>query len=311
MKKLMSSMLAIAAMASMISCSTEDILNQETPGTDNNGLVPIKMTAEIGHLTTKGAIGQETGGNLSADLEGVYFLKSNGNAANWTTLDGPLQATIKKDGTITFNETLYYEKDGSKTHLIGYYPIATTTANNIVEWTITGKEDIIISDLQSGDKTTTGNLTFKFEHKLTQLKFNIKAPTELTGEKLTSIKVNKLRTAAQFNPGASSNQFTFTGNPTESLTAENPKTDADISVTGISGGTLLIESSEAAADFEIEVVTTEDGTNKTKTYKGTVNIGAETGKSYDVNLTISQQTVSGTATIGEWLSGGEVNKDII
>lgn len=318
MKKLMISMLAMAA---MVSCTSEGILDDQDP-VISDGLVPIKMTAEIGHLTMKAAIGQnEADGKLTADLAGVNFLRSDGATADWSTLGTPIQASILKanaaahiaEGTIKFAEgsEQYYPKDGSTTHLVGYYPAATSTNNGIVSWTITGKEDIIISDVKSGSKTSAAEISFAFSHQLTQLQFTVKAPTgePLTGEKLKSITVKKLRTTAQFDPDASGAPFTFTGEATNDLTTENPITGTDLSDTGVSGGTLLIEPSVAAADFDIEVVTVAD--NKEKTYKGTVKIGAAATTSYDVNLTISQKEVTGTATVGKWTSGEPVNDNII
>lgn len=308
MKNLMISMLAMAA---MVSCTSEDILDDQDP-VISDGLVPITMTAEIGHLTTKAAIGQEADGALSADLGSVQFLRSDKETADWTNLDTPLTATIKQDGKIEFDTPQYYLKDGSTTHLIGYYPAATSINSGIVSWTITGKEDIIISDAQSGSKTSTTKLAFTFGHQLTQLQFNVKAPSgeTLTGEKLKSVTVKNLKTTAQFDPDAASDAFTFTGDATNSLTTESPVTDTDLSDAGVSGGTLLIEPSATDKDFDIEVVTV-DADSKEKTYKGKVKIGAAATTSYDVNLTISQQEVSGTATVGKWTSGGPVDDNII
>lgn len=317
MKKLMISMLAMAA---MVSCSSEGILDNEEP-VINGGLVPIKMTAEIGHLTTKAAIDQDaTSGALNKDLENVYFLRSDEtDAADWST-SVPLKATIQKGGDIQFSSPQYYDKNGSKkAYLIGYYPKATSTDNGIVKWTITGKEDIIISDSQSGSKTSTSPLKFTFGHQLTQLQFKVKAPTgeTLTGEKLKSITVTDLRNEAQFDPSAASNQFSFTGEATHGLTTENPAKDTDLSADGIFGGTLLIEST-GETTFNVEVTTdtaNDDGSSTQKTYKGTVTIENEKGlqaqQSYEVNLTISQKEVSGTAEVGKWTSGGNGSGNII
>lgn len=315
MKKLMSSMLAIAAMASMISCSTEDILDEKTSGTDNNGLVPIKMTAEIGGLTTKAAIGQEGDGKLTNPLD-VFFLRSDGANADWTALKAPLNATIDKQGNIEFKPTQYYPQDATiNTFLIGYYPEATTT-NNKLAWVIDGKKDIIISDVKQGNKQTALDalaapgadanadaLAFSFDHKLTQFKFKVKIPTAETpsGEKLESITVNNLKTNVEYD--FTTNKLLFTTGDVTSLQTEDPvKTTAISSTTPVDGGTLLVEAS-GEKDFDVEVKTTiqnGDGTTTTKTYAGTVKIGAVENTAYDVTLTIAQKEVKGTASIGIW-----------
>lgn len=310
MKKLMSSMLAIAAMASIFSCSTEDILDQETPGTDNNGLVPIKMTAEIGGLTTKAAIKQGDSGALTEALD-VFFLRSDGATANWNIALSALSATISTEGKIAFTTPQYYPQDGTKTHLIGYYPVAASTGNNKVTWEINGTQDIIISSIVEGDKNTAlaadaTPLKFDFKHKLTQLKFKVKIPATETasGETLSSITVKNLKKNAEYD--FTSNALLFTGDATNSMTTENPDKSAAISsTTDVSGGTLLVESSTAETSFDVEVKTTvgSGADVTTKTYSGTVKIGAAANTAYDVTLTIAQKQVEGTATIGQWSTG--------
>lgn len=306
MKKLMISMLAMAA---MVSCSSEGILDNEEP-VISGGLVPIEMTAAIGNLTTKGAIGQDASGNLTAPLTNVSFIRADGATPDWTAGDIITGVSIGTDGKITFPEDnkQYYPKDGSKANLFGYYPVPKSTDGNILKWEINGTQDIIISSALSGDKKTTGDLEIPFTHKLTQLKFNILAVDAVSGEKLKHIKVKNLKTHAQYDPTAASDQFSFDGAESD-LTTEGAIQDTDISTTGIEGGTLLIEPAASAKQFSIEVVTITSGVEKT--YSGTVEIGAAQNTSYDVKLSISQQEVTGKATVSQWQDGGEAPGNII
>lgn len=317
MKKLMSSMLVMAAMTSMISCSTEDVLDNKTPDNANNGLVPIKMTAAIGHITTKGAINQdEITGALKENLTNVSFLRWDAtNAevteADWTTLNPFLSATIKQDGNISFDETQYYKNDGLASYLFGVYPSngATITENSQLQWTLDGTKDIIISDVQHGDKKTTEALPFKFEHKLTLFKFYVKLPTgsTATGEKLSSITVKNQNSTAIYDP--TTKTFTFS-DPTQDMTTDNPSKD-EITTAGISGGSLLVDpiKTEGGREFEVEVATTKDAT--TKKYAGKITIGAKINTAYDVQLVISQQAVTGQATIGYWTPGDKIENQEI
>lgn len=306
MKKLMISMLAMAA---MVSCSSEGILDNEEP-VINGGLVPIEMTAAIGNLTTKAAIKQETSGALTDALTTVAFLRADGATPDWTN-DGTIISGVEigTDGTIKFPDAnkQYYPKDGSKANLYGYYPVPTSSDGNIMKWIIDGTQDIIISTIVSGDKTTTGDLTINFTHQLTQLKFNILAKEAVTGEKLKHIKVKGLKNNAEFDPSTAN--FTFTGAETAELTTEGAVTTDDISTTGIQGGTLLIEPATAEKEFSIEVATLTGSAEKT--YTGSVKIGAAANTSYDVKLSISQQEVTGKATVSQWSDGGESKGEVI
>lgn len=313
MKKLMSSMLAIAAMASMISCSTEDILDQETPGTDNNGLVPIKMSAEIGGLTTKALVPQESNGTLSGDVTDVHFLRWDATSADatvdWTAVTELKAAKILQAGTIEFIEKQYYLNDGNKTYLFGCHPIPTIN-NKKLQWTLDGKKDIIISDEQFGSKTTTTPLAFAFNHQLTLLKFNIKLPAQstVTGEQLSSITVKKQNSTAIYDPTNST--FTFSDATTD-MTTEGATVNTDITTAGIDGGYLLVDPSTAVAGrpFDI-VVATKVGAN-TKEYTGTITIEAQAEKAYNVQLTIDQKQVSGTASVAPWQTGTDPKNETI
>lgn len=317
MKKLMSTMLAMAAMASLISCSTEDILNQETPGTDNNGLVPIKMTAQMGGLTTKALVPQDDEGNLKDDLTDVHFLRFDAETADaaapdWSSLGDLLAAKIQKaDRLIVFTNPQYYQNNGYKTYLFGCHPTPTKTADNKLEWELDGSKDIIISNVQSGDKTTTGDgLTFTFDHQLTLLKFNVRFPDGTTkpGEQLTSITVKDQSSSVTYNPQATGTdadpKLTFS-TTLQPMTTKALTNDQDITTSSISGGYLLVEPSAAEKEFKIEVKT-QSGSGadlKEYTYSGTINMAAAEKTAYDVNLIIDQKQVSGTASVTNWIPG--------
>lgn len=302
-------MLSMLAMAAMVSC-TNEIESPDQPKMNENDPVEIKATAGVGGVSTKAAIDQDgTSGALNNDLAGVYFLREDATTASWSNLGTPIEATILKNGSIKFNtgSEQYYTKDGGNSHLFGYYPTVTTKEATILKWTITGKEDIIISDVQSGNKSKTDALSFKFSHQLTQLQFTIKSNTAITGEKIQSVSVKFQKAAAQYSPSTS--VFEFTGAADNALTSDDANKTDDITTAGVSGGTLLLEPSQASKDFDIEVKTVTG--SDIKTYTGKVNIGAAVNTAYKVTLTISQQEVSGSATIGKWTDGAEASGNII
>lgn len=291
MKKILFSMLAMAA---MVSCSNE---NEQIDGI--NGKVEIKMTAGVGNVITKAAIGQGASGALSNDL-GVFFHRHDGTTADWTALSPALPATIATAGTITFGTTQYYTIDGNKSHFFGYYPTGAAT-DGVITWDLDGTKDIIISDEQVGDKTTTQGLKFAFNHKLTLLKFKVKAENAVADEKITSITIKNQENKASYTPETKA--FACIGST--DLATEAPTTNADITTVGIDGGTLLLAPASAEKELTLVVVTSKG------TYNGKVTVECKANTSYVVTLTIKQQEVSGSATVGEWTTGAPGAGDII
>lgn len=74
-----------------------------------------------------------------------------------------------KNGTTTTHE--YYQANGNKTRLQGWYPKDGAVAAGKITWTIDGAKDIMVSNYQDADKTNkfgSGN-KLQFEHMLTQM----------------------------------------------------------------------------------------------------------------------------------------------
>lgn len=65
----------------------------------------------------------------------------------------------------------YYQANGNKTRLQGFYPKDGTVSAGVIEWTIDGAKDIMVSNYADGDKTDKfgSSKTLTFQHLLTQI----------------------------------------------------------------------------------------------------------------------------------------------
>ena len=178
MKTLVLSMISIAAtVAAMTACTSE---GDPIDNIDNGQPVEIKASAGIGEIITKTA-GVITDGKEVDDIE---FIITEGEdaPADWSTATlNMTDATIAADKSLTFKTSQYYNSKASiKSFLIGYHPKTAGSGsrnNNIVSYTITGQQDIMCTEVNSGNKTDNKNknLDIKFDHQLAQYSFQILA----------------------------------------------------------------------------------------------------------------------------------------
>lgn len=201
MKKLMSSMLVMAAMTSMISCSTEDVL--DNGGQVDNGPVEIKLNAGVS-ATTKAAISND----FNKDFDVFFFRPADAATADWST-GTKIKATVSGQAghAITFKNEAgdeikqYYNEDAAKeTHLVAcHIDNSTIETDNLasgnISFTITGEQDIMATDGQNGSKTTQFT-PFQFNHLLTQIDIVLKgdAAAQTAFGKIKSVKIKSVPT---------------------------------------------------------------------------------------------------------------------
>ncbi|EKU89914.1 fimbrillin family protein [Bacteroides oleiciplenus] len=94
---------------------------------------------------------------------------------------------------ITLTPVRYYPEDGSGVYLRGYYPPAPMSADGTLSYTLTGDEDLLLSDEQNGSLsspfTPAGNKQLIYGHLLTKLSFII----HLEGDDVPSLRVRSLQ----------------------------------------------------------------------------------------------------------------------
>lgn len=314
MKKLVFSMLAMAA---MVSCTSEsDPINDITDGDK----AEIKMTAGVLNIVTKSA--GAINGN-EAEITDVAFWKKDGaeNATiDWTDSPETFQATIAAtSGEVTFlndSKPYYPAKENEYAHIIGYHPItggtpgASTDADKIT-YTITGSEDILYAAEKKASKTTKDTpLKPEFKHLLTQLKIKIvgdAAALAAWGD-ITSIAVKNADKALTLNL----KDGTIDVSPTQN------QGDLElIKASGISSYPAIPSTAQEVAYAMVLPKTTQytlviKTSNFTTGRDVAISIPASlpnrpenatlAGESYTITLTFSASEVKTSATVDEWTS---------
>lgn len=105
---------------------------------------------------------------------------------------------------IHFNPSQIYLDDGRSTLMTGWHPQAEWYMDGsdlILEWTIDGSQDIMISNTQESEVENRKVMEFTFEHRLAQIQFYIKSESPLASTywgDLTSIEMMNEPNAFEF-----------------------------------------------------------------------------------------------------------------
>lgn len=298
------SMLAVAFLAG---CT-----NTEEPVTANSEEA-IRITAGIGE-PTRAVIDAGYGADLN-----VSFARIDNQPAgmNWNT---PSIDAIRTGGVgntaITFEQEQNYLAANVVSALIGYYPRKTPeagTANPLrVVYTITGDEDIMATEIQTGWLTAPFKV-FTFNHLLTQLQFICVGSAEaiVKWTAVTSITVKNVTTELTLSLDKTTGAgLTATGVANKSLLVKN--CPVAVSVVGQATprtGYLMLypvaEMGTAAAAIDLEVKATYDGVGKTLPVSITnIDGGVQTGQSHLITLTFAEDgTIIAEAGIAVWQPG--------
>ena len=271
------SMLAVAFLAGCT--NTEELVTA-------NSEEAIRITAGIGE-PTRAVIDAGYGADLN-----VSFARIDNQPAgmNWNT---PSIDAIRTGGAgntaITFEQEQNYLAANGVSALIGYYPRKTPeagTANPLrVVYTITGYEDIMATEIQTGWLAAPFEV-FTFNHLLTQLQFVCVGSAEAVAK------------------------WTATGATDKSLPVKN--CPATVSVVGQATprtGYLMLypvaDMGTVAAAIDLEVKATYGGEVKTLPVSITnIDGGVQAGQSHLITLTFAEDgTIIAEAGIAVWQPG--------
>lgn len=285
--------------------------SEETIGEVTNA--PIELHAGIGQ-TTRAVIDAGYG----SDLE-VAFVRINNPASNTSWITPAINA-VRAGGSgntaITFETAQTYSPDNGLSGLIGYYPRKTlengATNPLSVNYTITGDEDIMATELQTGAANDKFD-PFTFQHLLTQLQFKCAGSADAVKKwtALSSIKVKKVATALQLSldkmNGAT---LSATGSADQELPVINcPTVVSTPTATESQIGYLMLypvsDMGTEKAAIELEVKATYDGTEKTLTVPiSNISGGVQVGQSHLITLNFTiEGEITVEAGIAEWTAG--------
>lgn len=318
-------MMSIFIVTALASCSSENEI------IDNGGIkgderVEIKLKGGVSAVT-KAVINP----TLTEDLNVLFVRPTDGSEtvenAAWSTTsqDNFLYAKIAAagehiisfytDATRATPKKEYYNNDEStNAYLVGFYTddATPTITNGVVSFTITGKEDIMATTALQGNKTTQFG-TFTFEHKLSQLIFNVKAEnanedTEMASlyGKITKIEVLNQPTALKLTLGK-----TPTLAPQDGHTPSSLEIVASVDIKGGNavpfGDPLLVYADDKIGSESNPIklkITTDQFPNGIEADVTLTTTGLANSQTHSIELSFSKTEVNAKATIGEWTESG-------
>ena len=283
MKKMIFSLLAMAAMVSCTTTSEDEI--------DPNAPVEIKLNSGVTALSR--AIVEE---GTAFDAQVV----ATSTTANYTTLawtsENAGNIVVGTDKTITFNPVQYYPIDGSIIYMKGFAPRGTI-ANGKVNYTITGEEDIIITSEISGSKTDHSSKVLAFQHLLTQLKISVVAKDQASIDawgNITSIEVKNATTTLTLD--IKDGKIAASDSPTTAnLSIKGFTNPLAITTTEKDAGYIMILPSTTAYTLIVKTTNHIEGIETPITPETT-----EASKAHKITLTFQRTTITPTATVGKW-----------
>uniref|UniRef100_UPI0040266916 fimbrillin family protein n=1 Tax=Parabacteroides distasonis TaxID=823 RepID=UPI0040266916 len=312
MKKLMISMLAMAA---MVSC-TNEIEGPYQPKVNENEPVAVEFGQSI-NLYTKAPV---TGDKLASTKIGIWAQKHSGTPA-WaaTNLMDNISLSVDGDGAITYtttSEKVYYSfENDAKYDFYAYTPYADKATNGL-EITAAGagtapnlkvtldpankaQTDIMYADptnLKNKVKSTDP-IALPFKHALAQVKFKIQKEQSLSDAMtLSAIKVSANTTGTM---DISNGNFTNIGTPGDfiALSSDNitipAKAASDDSKAIDAGDPIMVFPKELGDNA---VTFTIGGKDYTFKPSATLTAGAAT----TITVTVTATGVSFTQSLTDW-----------
>ena len=308
--------MGMLAAAFMCSCSSE-----EEPATAGS-LKAIQASAGIGQ-SSRAVIDADYGSDLN-----VSFVRMDHPEAGDAVWNSPSIDAVRTGGAgntvLTFEpEQTYLTPDG-ETVLVGYYPrkapdSGTTNPVN-VSYTITGDDDIMATDVQTGSLVEKFK-AFTFSHLLTQLQFKCTGSAGAISKwtSITSIKVKDVSTSLTLSldktDGAS---LAATGTADQVLAVANcPTVVSGTETADPKIGYLMLypvaDMGTATTAINLEVVATYEGGDKTLTVPITnISGGIKAGYSHLVTLTFTEDgKIVVEAGIAEWEPGNGGSSPVV
>lgn len=290
----------------------------EEPVTEEGGEA-IRITAGIGQ-TTRAVIDADYASNLE-----LSFARLD-NPATGTEWNSPAIEAVRTGGAgntaITFTTKQNYLAEDGQSAFIGYYPrkeLENGTTNPVtVKYTLTGEEDIMATEIQTG-KLTDPFEAFTFRHLLTQLQFKCTGSADAIKKwtAISSIKVKNVATSltlALDKTGGASLTATGSANlSVKSCPAVVSATGAENPTTGYLMLYPVAGMGTETAAISLEVTATYGGNPKTQTVAiNNIDGGVQAGHSHLITLTFAEDgTIAAEAGIAEWEPGNGGGSTVI
>ncbi len=206
MKTIRTLCLATAATCMLTACDNDN---------DNlrNSANVITFTSAISQMASRAVADNWEDG----DKIGVYMIPAGQSLDN--ALAKNARYSAHGDGTITpltTNSELLYPANGSSVDFVAYYPLQYEVADNVYKVDITNQEvagdiDLMYATATDYNKDSKSKPNLLFDHKLSQIYFNIETPDPITSKSYIYVTIDGINTTADFNLADAT--FANTGNP--------------------------------------------------------------------------------------------------
>lgn len=316
--------LGLSALILLASCSNDN----EAVGTDGDKTLIRLGTA----LQTKAPVNDALGLNTSGI--GIYGITTSNTTAgaavtDWSAakiLDNVKPQSVENDGSIVLPVPYYYPADVAEyVKFMAFHPYAAagTSGDNYLlvtdaaapelNFTLTGKEDLMYAVPAIGNKETTGAQNLAFKHSLTQITFDVIKHSGMTGDlSVTGIQFAGVNTTGKMNieTGAISDW----GTPGD-LTAFNSVSDGGAVEIPASNATAVVAGTPAMLQggqkkFALNIATTAKTFQNVEIVPTAPATAFEVGKSYKVTITFNVgdvtpgQEIQLSASVQPWEDGG-------
>lgn len=152
--------------------------------------VPILITTpkQI-DVNTKAVVDAFTSDNIS----NIRIYRTSETDNSYT--NGLTPYTNSLNSELEFESPLVYPVDGSNVTIYSFYPsniqntIYQSTTTNEIDFSISGKEDLMYASAPAGNKSNPTTVNLTFNHKLAQIKFKLKHNCIDTLERKESVSI--------------------------------------------------------------------------------------------------------------------------
>lgn len=192
MKKFLLTLSSVALLATMNSCTNEEIIEDATPRVNDEALISFSDPVTISHGDTKAEIdgtSLPTGGTL-----GIFAEKTADESPYITnkTLNGYATAT---NSEFTGTPAYYYWPGSESLDFYAYFYLAsssgiTVTSATDISYTLqstwANQVDLLYTEKVTANRTTGSAVPLAFKHTMAWIRFNIKSSTNV-GAVLNSV----------------------------------------------------------------------------------------------------------------------------
>ncbi len=191
------------------------------------------------------------------------------------------------------------QTDGTPANFIAFHPQSYSLSNGIVNFRITGQEDIMSGTCwYAGNAQSPVTVTFNFNHLLTRLEYEVVAESQTAADTWGTITYIKVSAPTSLDLDLNSNILTTNTDPMEQDLSSSLGNNAAVPITTTfsSAGNVMIPSHNAQLILKIKTSTSEELTIPTNLWY------TAPGNIHKITLTFKGNAtgIPITATLSGW-----------